>query len=124
MKRLLFVVTTIVAAVAAMTTGAAASISTTVDFVARAFGSNGQVTVPAGSILPIAATMPTRDGIGSAKRGDPVAVPASVPRQNRIICARHSRSRDLSADRPYSAICADCNYLITDCSLQSVIVTC
>lgn len=51
MKRLLLVLAAFVAAVAAMTTGATASTSTTVSFFDCTNYDNGQVTVPAGSTV-------------------------------------------------------------------------
>lgn len=79
MKRLLFILTTVVAAVAAMTTtGAAASTSTTVDFVGRAFQSDGQVTVPAGSTVTLQTTW-TAKNLGQVKAFlQDVTVTASV----------------------------------------------
>lgn len=55
MKRLLFILGTIVAAVAAMTTSAAASTPATVDFIQCGSG-GGQVTVPAGSTVAFQGT--------------------------------------------------------------------
>ena len=62
MKRLLFVLATIVAAVVAISTSAAASTSTTVSFIG-CWENGGQVTVPAGS------TVTLQDGWATPNRG-------------------------------------------------------
>jgi hypothetical protein len=41
-----------------------------------------------------------------------------------MICECPPPRNKTTDSRPYSALCADCNELITDCSLQSVAVTC
>ena len=62
---------------------------------------------------------------GHGRSAQPTPTPdLRTPAPNMMFRAPR-RANSYSIDRhTYSAICADCNYLITDCSSQSVAVTC
>ena len=62
--------------------------------------------------------------IFKCRRSTAMRKPISSCAHSRRICTESATWLDPGLSRAYSAICADCNDRITDCSSQSVIVSC
>ena len=62
--------------------------------------------------------------IFKCRRSTAMRKPISSCAHSRWICTESATWLDPGLSRAYSAICADCNDRITDCSSQSVIVSC